>query len=224
MSSGPVLLLTRPSPQSEQFLHLCETRVGRKLPAVISPVLKIEAKGANWDLDAATIVVTSGNAVHVLRKHLPARQVATVGEATAALARSFGADATCLGENAEALLDRAKELVPPVVLARGVHARMDLAKELRARGVEARAVTVYDQVAMPLSAEAKQLLSGAQPIVAPVFSPRSAGLLAAHPINAPLTVLAISEAVRDAWTRPGDVSIAKRPTAEAMCDLVAELL
>lgn len=224
MSSGPVLLLTRPEPQSKRFLKLCEDRLGRSLNAVISPVLRIEAKGTNWDLDAATIVVTSGNAVRVLSRHLDMRQVATVGKATAALARSLGAKAICLGETAEGFLDRAVDLVPPVVVARGVHARLDMAEALNARGIEAHSVTVYDQVPVPLSAAATQLLTGEAPVVAPLFSPRSAGLLAAHSISAPITVLAISDAVSDAWTGPGTPRIARQPTADAMCDLVAEVL
>lgn len=222
-SAGPVLLLTRPRAQSEEFLAICEARLGRGVSSVVSPLMRMvptgEVPGA-----AETLVVTSGNAVRILGDDLKGQRVATVGDATASLARSFGADAECLGNTAEAFLGKIGTLTPPVVVARGVHARMDLAAALTERGIEARSVTVYDQVSEPISDAAKTLLQGDTPIIAPVFSPRSAALLSASTITAPMQVLALSPAVAEAWTGPGTIRTATDPTAKAMCDLVAEAL
>ncbi len=224
MTAGPILLLTRPTAQSQDFLNLCERRLDRPVTAVISPIMKIEKTGEPWNLDGATLVVTSANAVRALSGAIKGRSVVTVGEATADLARANGAVAQCLGETADAFLAQADSLIPPVVVARGVHARLDLAEALISRGTDARSVTVYDQIAAPLSEEARDLLSGTRSVVAPVFSPRSAILLAAHSITAPLEICAISAAVAQAWTGPGRVRVADHPTAEAMCDLVTTAL
>ena len=148
----------------------------------------------------------------------------TVGVATAELAISFGARATCLGETAEALLGRTDQLTSPVLVARGVHNRFDLAAALNTRGINAIERTVYDQLAEPLSSDALNLLSGSRPVVAPIFSPRSATLLGEYPVRAPLTVLAISAAVADAWPSATNIRVATRPDAEAMCDLVTAVL
>ena len=134
MSPDPVLLLTRPLAQSESFLEQCATRIGRAVPSVISPVLRIVPLDETPDLSGASLVVTSPNAVRILSEQLKDRDVKTVGHATAELARGYGAIAECLGETAEALLERAMDIEAPIVVVRGVHARLDLASELKARG------------------------------------------------------------------------------------------
>lgn len=225
MNTGPTLILTRPLAQSVKFLETCQARSGRSIPAVISPVLRIAPISDALDLpDVATIVVTSSNAVLCLGDRLQGRTVMTVGVATAELAISFGARATCLGETAEALLGRTDQLTSPVLVARGVHNRFDLAAALNTRGINAIERTVYDQLAEPLSSDALNLLSGSRPVVAPIFSPRSATLLGEYPVRAPLTVLAISAAVADAWPSATNIRVATRPDAEAMCDLVTAVL
>jgi uroporphyrinogen-III synthase len=225
MITGPTLLLTRPLAQSTAFLEDCRVRLDRPFPAVISPVLKVIPVGDVLDLcDSGTIVVTSANAVRCLADALKGKNVATVGEATAELAASFGAIANCLGETADAFLSRAHELSSPVLVARGVHARVDLAEALTTKGIPAKNAVIYDQIEKPLSSEALALLASSQPVIAPVFSPRSASLLGAYPINAPLTVLAMSAAVAKAWPIKAEIKVAERPDAVAMCDLVTELL
>ena len=219
----PTLLLTRPEPQSRAFLNMCETRLGRRMPVVISPVMRIEPAGDPPDLERfGTIVVTSGNGVESLGHALAARKVRTVGTHTAERARVFGAEALALGENAEAFLENSGDLTGPVLLVRGVHARGDLAERLGALGFEVEQADLYDQVAVPLNSAARTLLAGDSPVVAPVFSPRTARLLAQAAISAPLKVLAISRSTADAWTGPGRLDVAETPDAEAMCRLVEQ--
>ncbi|MCV6594241.1 MAG: uroporphyrinogen-III synthase [Silicimonas sp.] len=224
MNAPPVLLLTRPRAQSEAFLARCEARLGREIEHVITPVMRIEALGVPRDLSAETLVLTSSNGVRMLGNRLRGRRVATVGEATAELAGRQGADAICLGATAEDLLTRSDELAPPVLVCRGRHARRDLAADLVARGIEARALTIYDQVETPLTLAGQSLLQGNRPILAPLFSPRSAALLSRAAIAAPITCLALSPAVAAAWTGPGAVKTAETPNAEALCDLVTALI
>ena len=223
--SGPTLLLTRPEAQSTSFLADCERRLGRRIPAVISPVLDIIRVAEPPDLNAfASIVVASGNAVRQLGDTLEGRIVLTVGEATAALARGFGARAKALGETAETFLERIGDVTFPAIVCRGRHVRCNLADRLSAEGVTTVDVVLYDQVPRPLSRAGHALLAGRSPVVAPVFSPRSAELLSCYAAAAPVIVLAISTAARAAWQGDAEIRVAEHPTAESMCDLVVEAL
>lgn len=219
----PTLLLTRPEPQSGAFLSMCETRLGRRVPVVISPVMRIEQVGEVPRLERfGTIVVTSGNGIERLGRALAGQKVRTVGRRTADLAREFGADAVALGENADAFIGNSGDLAGPLLVVRGVHARGDMAERLAAQGFEVEQAVLYDQVAVPLNRSAQTLLTGDSPVIVPVFSPRTARLLAQAVISAPLRIMAISQATASAWTGPGRVDVADTPDAEAMCKLVEQ--
>lgn len=217
------LLLTRPASQSEAFLAECEALAGRRLPVVVSPLLSIEPVGDIPDLDPyATLIVTSANAVRHLAdvQALSGRNVATVGESTAELARQHGAAAQAFGENVETFVERADDIEGPALYCRGVHSRGDLAARVRQAGVEIDEVVIYDQVALSPTKAARSLLAGTSPVVAPVFSPRTARLLSAiGPISADLTIIAMSQAVAAAWVGPGKVLTVSEPTSAAMCSL-----
>ncbi len=221
--TSTTLLLTRPKPQSETFLAECETEVGRRLPVVISPLLKIEPVGDMPDLDAFdTIVLTSSNGVARLGSALAGRIVVTVGKKTAALASQQGAKAAVLGESVDAFLAAQYAFKGRVLFCRGKHSRGDLANRLRQRSVNVEEAVIYDQVGQPLDSRARELLVGDGLVVAPVFSPRSARLLAANPITAPISVLAISSAVAAAWNGPGNILVASHPDANHMRQMVQE--
>ena len=219
----PTLLLTRPEAQSRAFLHQCEAAVGRRLPTVVSPVMEIERIGELPDLDGyGTSVFTSGNGVRSALEtgSLTGRTVATVGKKTADLAKAAGADAVPLGEDVDGFIAGAGDLTGPVLLCRGVHSRGDLAERLRGLGLAVDEAVIYDQAARALSSAALSLLAGTNPVIVPIFSPRSAALLAGYgEITAPVTVIAMSRNVADAWSGPGEVLVAEKPTSEAMCSL-----
>lgn len=217
------LLLTRPQPQSRAFVQECAAALGRSVPAVISPLIRVEPCGVMPGLARfSAVIVTSGNAVRTLGDALRGRQVFAVGEATATLARDLGADASVLGENVDQFVENAAQISGPVIFCRGVHSRGDLANRLRTMGKSVEEAVVYDQVACPLSPAANALLTGSMPVIAPVFSPRTAGLLAGVRITAPLTIIAISDVTAEAWTGPGTIRIADAPTATAMAQAVTE--
>ena len=225
MAERSHLLLIRPKVQSEAFLADCEARLGHQIDAVISPIIDIRPLGGIPDLDGfGTVVFSSANGVRQVSDKLAGRNVVTVGDATAKVARSFNADAAAFGETANDLLDRASELVPPVLVCRGVHARVDLASELQDRGITTDSAVIYDQVAQPLTADAVDLLNGTVPVVIPLFSPRSAALLSKQRCSAPLKVIAISDAVKSAWSGEPVAKIAKAPTSMAVRDLVTVAL
>lgn len=220
----PTLLLTRPEPQSRDFLEMCQMRAGRALPAVISPILRIEPTGAVPELDRFdTIILTSANAVTCLadRADLTGRTVVTVGARTAEAARDAGAVATMLGQDASELIAAAYRIEGRAVFCRGAHSRGEIARHLRDRGVTVEEVVIYDQVEQPLSSAAKALFKGKRPIIVPLFSPRSASILANQAeIDAPLTLVAMSNNVAAAWSGPGRILVAASPTADGMCDVV----
>lgn len=204
---------------------MCEEIAGRNLPAVISPLMRIEPVG---DLPVMsgfeTVIVTSSNAVRRLGKALQGRIVATVGEATAELSREFGANATCHGETLDEFLTQTEKLTGPLLHCRGVHTRGSLAETLRARGFDVDEAVIYDQVEMPLNGTAQELLTGKSRVCAPVFSPRSARLLSRNSFSAKLSVVAISQNAAEAWGSTGRISIVEVPTATAMCKAVLEAI
>jgi uroporphyrinogen-III synthase len=102
---------------------------------------------------------------------------------------------------------------------RGTHAAADIVGALRTTGIEACEAVLYAQRALPLSDAARACLAGAAPVIAPVFSPRSAALLMAEtPTRAPLVILAISAAAA-ARVPDGAAAaciVAERPDMEGM--------
>lgn len=199
--------------------------MARRLPVVISPLMRIEPTGDVPDFDKyKTIILTSGNGVQRLGPALADRHVATVGRRTAELAREQGADASALGENVEEFLTAASDLISPALFCRGVHSRGDLANRLTDMGHSVDEAVLYEQVSVPLSNAARMLLTGDAPVVLPVFSPRTAKLLSSNRITAPTVVLAISSATASAWNASGKMHIAESPDAKAMRALVTRTL
>jgi uroporphyrinogen-III synthase len=90
--------------------------------------------------------------------------------------------------------------------------------------VPTETAVVYDQVALPLSDEARTLLSTPlRSVLLPLFSPRSARLVraAVDAIAAEVRPLAMSDQVAEAWGTAGPiVKVAAEPTAAAMRALV----
>ena len=178
---GATILMTRPAGRAEEFLSLCETRAGRRLPSVISPIIDIVDDGPVPDLSAyRTVIVTSGTAVRRLAAEgqIAGRRLVTVGDRTGDLARQYRADAVTLGDTVDSLVGNASRISAPAIHCRGVHTRGDLAKRLEAEGVRCDQAIIYDQVARPLSSAARSLLVGRDPVILPLFSPRSARLVA----------------------------------------------
>lgn len=208
-----VLLLTRPEADSHRFAAL--------LPdwqAVISPILRIEvvAHDAARLHDAAGLVFTSAHAVASAGAGR-GRLALCVGGHTAAVARQAGFAVQQGNGFAESLLPLIAAADVPLIHPHGRH----LAKRLPVDGM-----VVYDQIAQPLNADARAALAGDAPVVAPLFSPRSARLLAdaVRDANAPLWPVAISAATLAAWDAPSAGSaVAATPDAEQMAAAVAAL-
>ncbi|UWP98492.1 uroporphyrinogen-III synthase [Aliiroseovarius crassostreae] len=219
----PVLLLTRPEPGNTRVLAECEAAFGGAIPAVLSPVLEIVPVGPWPDLSRyASALLTS---VHGVRGDLSGKRAYCVGSRTARVAAAAGASVDCIVPDADSLMR--KDLNPdlPMVYLRGAHVSTDLAAHF---GCEEQ--VVYDQVHRPLSKPALDLIGGERRVILPLFSPRSARLVAKEiPKDRPgVTVIAMSDAVARAWQEARSardlIDICSAPTqAEMVSRIVASL-
>lgn len=232
----PILLLTRPEPQSRRFASEVRERVDA-LDVLVAPVLDIRQIAFRAPAEApAGLIFTSENGVEAFsaQSDLRALPVWCVGARTADAARARGFDdvtsAADDGGDAEGLLRLLLRQRPEgrLLHLRGAHARGDLAPRLTAAGIPCDATVVYDQVALPLSDTALRCLRGQRPVILPLFSPRTALLCArnAETSTTALWPVAISAAAAKAWQdiRPEEPVIAARPDSAAMLDALAGLV
>ncbi|MGR3465319.1 uroporphyrinogen-III synthase [Limimaricola sp.] len=220
----PILLLTRPEAAARRFLAELEIAAGRHLEAMIAPLIRIdEMTPPRPAPDPAALILTSergaDGAARMGYAGLPAW---CVGPRTAHAAQAAGLVPRDGGGTAETMLAAilAAPDAGPLLHLRGDHQRGDLVARLRASGRDCAEAVVYAQTAQPLPPQGRALLNGTVPVIAPVFSPRSAALLAAcAPIAAPVAVVAISAAAARPFAAPGlPVAIAARPEAAAMIE------
>lgn len=152
-----------------------------------------------------------------------------VGAATGRAARAIGFDPMCAQGTAADMIPMIKQAAPtvPLVHVRGKHARGGVADALVAAGIDTQEVVLYDQKAMPLNNDAVLALCGNRPVIAPLFSPRTAALFQAKAvITAPVAVVAMSDAVAEALEpiTVRRIDISAHPSAESMRSAVQRLL
>ncbi|WP_179378503.1 uroporphyrinogen-III synthase [Jannaschia marina] len=223
MQSLPVLL-TRPEADAQRFA--AALRRAADVEVVISPLLRI------LPLDppppgTETLLLTSGNAVRIGldRAKGQGRRAWVVGPRTADLARAAGVEVLGTAADVDTLVDLVPGDAGPLLHLRGAVTRGDLAGRLRARGLSVAEHVAYRQEPQPLSEQARAVLR-AGPVLAPVFSPRSAELLGAActpRMRGNLRPLALSAAVAEALPRP-PVAVSARPDGMAMLELTVEVL
>ncbi len=225
----PTLLLTRPLGQSEEFADRCRKEIRPDLPVLIAPILGIETMQPTRRLDRyGFLIFSSANAVRAVTgaPELSGRLAYCVGDRTAAAASAAGACAVSADGAAGDLVRRILRDAPegPGLWLRGRHAASDIADELRQAGVPTTSEVVYDQIPLPLSAEARRLLAGAGGVVVPLFSPRTARLLSGELAGAiaPVHAVALSDQIAAEWFGPGGIArVAAAPTADAMIAAIA---
>lgn len=224
----PTLLLTRPAAQSERFAKACRPAIGVGVKIVIAPVIRIEPLPAPDLRGFDGVILTSGNALAAL----DALQVQglcayCVDERTAAAARAMGMRAVSAQGNSDDLVAMLRDMAPGsrLIHPHGEVTTGDVAAKLRVAGVDVVSQVVYRQTPMPMSDAAHRALADDKCVVLPLFSPRSAALVSGQigTATARLHLIALSQAVADAWSGPipASIAIADRPDAAHMCDLVA---
>ena len=227
-SMAPTVLITRPAAQSASFAQSLRAQVP-EVRVVVSPLMATVFHAVTLPEGPLQGVIltsqTGAAAAGRLRAQLPDLAYC-VGDRTAQVARQAGFRVQSAQGDAEALLALIlREKPQNLIHLRGREARGDLAQRLSAAGVSTQERVVYAQEVQPLTDEAVAVLSGHAPVIIPLFSPRSAEILGAAwlrlPAHAPLTVVAISEAVAQAAAfSPTKPAVAARPDAPSMLDAV----
>ncbi|MCW1918968.1 uroporphyrinogen-III synthase [Rhodobacter sp. KR11] len=191
----PLILLTRPEAQSQRFAR------DLGLPCLISPL--IAPRFLHPEIPAHRALILTSETGALAARGLPPCRAYCVGDQTAATARALGFDAVSAQGDAKALIALIlTDPVAPLLHLRGCEARGDIAARLTAAGLPTAEALAYAQEERPLTAEAIAALRGTAPVLVPLFSPRSATLLAAElariGATAPLRVVAMSQAVAEA--------------------------
>mgnify|MGYP001627877423 FL=1 len=224
----PVLLMTRPQAAAEGFTAALPDALRARLTILYSPLLDIRPLPGPLEAgDARGLIFTSANGVAAaaaLPRGLPAY---CVGEATAGAAAAAGWRAEACGGTADALVDRLLETRPdgPLLHLRGAHTRGDVAARLTAGGLPCAGKAVYEQMLLPLTGEAEAALKAQAPVIAPLFSPRSARQFSKIcPAEARPILLALRPAVADPMKSLNykGLQICKMPTAQAMAKAVQD--
>ena len=235
-SHAPTLLLTRPELQSQRFA--AEVRaIAAKVPVVISPLMRTEyLRPALPAGPFRAVILSSETGAEAAFRLRQAGQdfpelAFCVGDRTAEAAGKAGFRTLSAKGDAVALMALVRQTMPvgPLLHLRGENTTGDLALSLTKGGLETVFAVVYAQRPLPLTPEAITLLQQDSPLVVPVFSPRSAVLLAqafpAH-VTAPLWIAAISQAAASAAKPldPAHLVISSAPDGENMLHAVTSLL
>lgn len=224
-------LLTRPRTQGDRFGVALAERFGGRLSICVSPLIAPHfMDGAIEEKPYSALILTSETGALSAARHggLP-RLAYCVGDRTAATARTLGLTAISADGDATALvaLILSSGETGPLLHLRGKDARGDIAATLQRAGLWADEAVTYDQRPEPLTAEARAMLDGAAPVLLPLFSPRTAAILAAQgPFPAPLMVAALSPSVAEAAATlfPVRQAIADAPNADALLTAISTIV
>lgn len=229
--SQATILLTRPQAQSERFA----AELG--LPALISPLLVPEfLLPRDTAGHFAAVVLTSETGVAAARRisatgvSLPTAAFC-VGQRTEAAAAKAGFTVLFVAPNVSALSAHILALPPggALLVLRPEDSAGELTETMLSAGIETVSWVTYRQKPCHLRAAAIEALCKGDPVLVPLFSPRSAQIFAAecHRIGAkaPLFCVAISQAAADALTlKPQLIRVARSPDGPEMRREVLDLL
>ena len=224
------IVITRPQRSAERFAALLSAQCSERFDILVSPLLTIVPVMHGVDLsDFTAIVLTSENAVRsvALGGVSPRMPAFCVGEATAAAAAAAGFTPTVAGNSSGSLASLAarEHSGGKLLHLRGRHATGDIAGRLRDAGLPVEEIVVYDQVRNRLGSAARQALTSRR-CVFPVFSPRTAGILAGEAAFAPdlgHAVCCMSANVAEAFRLNWRCNVASAPTLHAMLSGTLEL-
>jgi uroporphyrinogen-III synthase len=215
----PRLVLTRAEPDSRRFLG----RIHDHLPvaAIFSPVFQIVPLQVRMEGVPDHVVFTSVQGVAAAaRFDLSSARAWCVGPATTHAARLAGFDAADGGGDVERLTQTLRQARPAgtILHLHGKHVAGDLVGALTRAGLKAQGLACYDQQINPPRPALISAVQGTSPLVFPLFSPRSALILAGLDGPAPRHVVAMSQRVADAAIDfdVETVNVAEAPTEESM--------
>lgn len=200
----PVLIITRPAPQGAAFANAVQSQWAGPLRVVLSPLITIKPISVDMDLGAVTgFVFTSVNGVAATEDlALPSGLTAwCVGPKTAMRAKQAGFVPIIGPGDAAGLthLIAKQALTGTLAHIRGRYSRGAICDELGTLGIRCFDIVAYDQLSGGLTVDAKNAVKGKDPVLFPLFSPRTSTILSKQgPFLAETHVVAISDAARDA--------------------------
>lgn len=218
----PTVILTRPQAQSESFAADIAASWAGELRIIQSPLIEITHLPFDAGYPDAVIFSSTNGVLAAQSAGLPSGLPAwCVGSKTANIAQDAGFDAIAGPGDADRLVTDIIAAKPSGMLAhiRGKHARGNIAQRLNAAGLHCRDIVAYDQCEVDLSQEAKTTLHADDPVIFPLFSPRTATILNQYgPFTCPVEVVALSDAVKEAVVLKCAIgmTVATEPTAKAM--------
>lgn len=229
----PLLLMTRPERASQAFWQALPPDSQNAVDLLINPLLSIHVTGPLPNLGGITgLIFTSANgldAYSVLGGPVLPVPVIAVGTSTGNAARAYGFDVDVSGGNADQLVEHVLDggYSGPLLHIRGEIAVGDVAQRLSKAGVATSESILYSQKLEPFTPATREALSQDRPVLAPVFSPRTAKQIGGESQGVgSITFAAISQSVADEL--PDDAKkntrVAKEPNRDAMVELVVEMI
>jgi uroporphyrinogen-III synthase len=229
----PLLLLTRPQASSEAFWAALPRQIRDHVDFLINPLMSIHFTGPLPEMrGVAGLIFTSANALDAYAAlggtalDIPA---IAVGTGTGKALRAFGFKADIAGGTADQVVEHVLRhgYSGPLLHLRGENAIGDIAKRLTDAGVETSEAVLYTQELETFAQDTREALSQDRPILAPVFSPRTARQLGRESLGFDnIRFAAISQAVADAL--PADAAhrtkVSRRPDRDGMIELVREMV
>ena len=219
-----ILVLTRPEEASRRFLAAVEKGLGGPVAHIHSPSIEIvQVPHGKIPDKTGAIILTSEQAARRARA-AGARADMTawcVGDRTAVAAREEGFEAISAGGDVETLIAAVLAARPDALLVhiRGEQTTGDVSSRLTEAGLPTVDLVVYRQAECEPKPELLEALTGCEPLVVPLFSPRSAeSFLRRIDAAGGLRVVAMSDAVANVAAATGakDILVAERPDLEAM--------
>ncbi|WP_299735894.1 uroporphyrinogen-III synthase [uncultured Roseobacter sp.] len=223
------VIMTRPSGSNERFVGQMPDALRRRLQVIHSPLIEITRCDANLALgDGDAVIFTSSNGVRFAPEG-QGRRAYCLGEATTRAAADAGWQSLFMGETARNLIKALLAQPPDVTIwhLSGVHVRGNISEELCRAGIDAHRVALYDQRKIALSDAALAQLTTPEPVIVPIFSPRTAAQFAENcPGTATPCLIALSAAVAEplAILPAARLEIAPAPTAQAMIQALEKLV
>lgn len=230
------LLLTRPKAQGTDFARHLQARFGSQLNVISTPLLVPEIFDPvlpSGPFSALILTSQTGVAsyVRLFAKHDLPKDVFCVGERTAHAAVQAGLTCLSHAQDAASLILQIRSLRPKgrLLHLRGRETRGNINALLDLGGIDTVDAIVYAQNSRQLTPHAIATLRGGLPVLAPLFSPRTAALfnleLARIHAVSPLFVAAMSsEVALELRATNAQIKVSDRPDACAMADTIALLL
>lgn len=219
----PVMIVTRPAAQGTGFAKAVQSAWSGSLRVLHAPLIVIRPVPVEVDFRNITdVIFTSANGVAAAQDLAisPGLRGWCVGQKTATRAQAAGfmpivgpGDADGLA--AQIIADRPAGHFAHI---RGQHTRGAVCQRLRDAGIQCTDVVAYDQSPCALSHAAQLAVKGKDPVLFPLFSPRTGTILSDQgPFAAETHLVLMSARVGDNMNLTADTTtIATQPTEAAM--------